>query len=115
MEKFVSELFWLRDCAHVTHLSTTSFAEHKTLNKFYDSLLDLTDTFSETWQGKYGRLTISSVLAVQTKQSTELCNELWQLANSAEKELLKEDTDLLNIVADMKGLSNRTKYLLTLK
>jgi hypothetical protein len=115
MDKFISELFCLRDCAHATHLATSSFAVHKTLNKFYDSLLDLTDSFAETWQGKYGRLNISNILAVQTKQPNELCNELWELANSIEKKLLKEDTDLLNILADMKGLSNRTKYLLTLK
>ena len=53
--EFISMLLWARTQAHVWHLQTTSFAEHKELNAFYDAILAFTDTFAETSIGAYGR------------------------------------------------------------
>ena len=38
---FLARLFHSRDVAHLVHLNTTSFAQHKALNGYYDSILDL--------------------------------------------------------------------------
>jgi hypothetical protein len=38
---------------HIFHLQTTSYAEHKALNKYYDEIVGLTDGLIETFQGKY--------------------------------------------------------------
>lgn len=51
---FLSCLMELRDNAHVAHLQTMSFAEHKALNDLYDAIPDLFDSLAESWQGKYG-------------------------------------------------------------
>ena len=42
--KFIGTLFHSRDTMHIAHLQTTSFAEHKALNGYYNGILDLTDT-----------------------------------------------------------------------
>ena len=49
-------LFQVRDQAHFLHLKTTSYAEHKALDEFYEGWLDLADSFVEPYQGKYGRI-----------------------------------------------------------
>jgi len=38
----------------IYHLQTSSFAKHKALQSYYDSILDLVDTLAESYQGKYG-------------------------------------------------------------
>jgi hypothetical protein len=43
-----------RNQAHVFHLQTPSFAEHKALNDFYDGIVPLFDGIIESYQGKYG-------------------------------------------------------------
>ena len=45
-----------RTQAHVFHLQTPSFAEHKALNDYYNGIVDLVDGFVESYQGKYGIL-----------------------------------------------------------
>ena len=52
--KLVSYLFHSRTQAHIFHLQTTSFAEHKALNDYYDEIVDLVDGLVESYQGKYG-------------------------------------------------------------
>ena len=52
--KLVSYLFHSRTQAHVFHLQTPSFAAHKSLNDYYDEIVELTDGLIESYQGKYG-------------------------------------------------------------
>ena len=54
--KFIGTLFQSRDAMHIAHLQTTSFAEHKALNDYYDDIIDLVDGLVESYQGKYGIL-----------------------------------------------------------
>ena len=51
---FVGMLFLARDVTHSVHLNTRSYSKHKALQKFYDGIIDLADTFAEAYQGKYG-------------------------------------------------------------
>ena len=60
--EFFGKLFQIRNQIHLTHLKVTgvgSYASHKALNKFYDSILDLTDSLIESYQGKYGIIDIT--------------------------------------------------------
>jgi hypothetical protein len=54
--KLISYLFHSRTQAHVFHLQTPSFAEHKALNDYYDEIVELVDGLTESYQGKYGIL-----------------------------------------------------------
>lgn len=52
--RFVSFCFEARTKTHIAHLQTTSYAEHKALNEFYDGIIPLVDAVAEAYQGKYG-------------------------------------------------------------
>ena len=51
IEEFVSRGFALRDAAHLAHWASRSYAEHKTLGKFYSDLIDSMDAVIEAYQG----------------------------------------------------------------
>lgn len=51
--EFISELFEIRDNAHIAHLQTDSYAQHKALNQIYDGIVELADRFAESYQGCY--------------------------------------------------------------
>lgn len=109
----IGELFRSRDLAHISHLNTTSFAEHKALNEFYDGILDLTDTFSETAFGIYGRQKIvissSSLISDFSSYLKELRNEVVEHRNEI------KETNIQNILDEILSLIDHTNYLLTLK
>lgn len=58
ISNLISLLFQSRDIAHIAHLSTGSYAQHKALNEYYDSLLSLIDIFAEAYQGIKGKIKI---------------------------------------------------------
>lgn len=116
--KVKQKLFEVRDVIHDLHLNTTSYAEHKALNAFYDAWTDLMDKFLEVWYGKYGRMKGSIHIDSNTEQN--LTSYLVSLQIFLNKDIItiidgEIDSDLENIIADMKQLVNQTLYLLTLK
>lgn len=112
------KMFEARDVIHYKHLNTTSYAEHKALGKFYNKWLDLTDTFIETYQGRYqrivGQLQITAECGID---SVAYLNGLRSFISTEAMTIVVPglDIDLVNILADMLGLINSTLYLLTLK
>jgi hypothetical protein len=54
MEKLISYLFHSQTQVHIFHLQTTSFAEHKALQGYYEGIDGLVDGLVESYQGKYG-------------------------------------------------------------
>ena len=52
--ELIMRLFHARTNAHVLHLKTRSYAQHKALNEFYDAIVDLADTIAEAYQGSHG-------------------------------------------------------------
>ena len=52
--EMVCNILHSRNQAHVFHLQTQSFAEHKALNDYYDGVVALFDGIVESYQGKYG-------------------------------------------------------------
>lgn len=115
--KILQKLFEARDAIHFMHLNTTSYAKHKALGEFYDSWLDLVDSFIETYQGKYGRIT--GVISIDVNSASDTHAYLVDLMKFLNVDIVtiidqKIDSDLDNIIADMKALINHTMYLLTL-
>lgn len=116
--KVLQRLLETRDQIHLLHLNTTSYSEHKALDTFYSDWLGLVDTFIETYQGKYGRIDGVCSMTISTAQN---CHpyfvNLMLFLNGEIQSIIdpKVDSDLENIIADMKQLVNHTLYLLTLK
>jgi len=63
--KFVGVLFCSRTLAHQLHLKTKSYSEHKALESFYESIVDLADGFAEQYQGKHEELLSIPTLSVK--------------------------------------------------
>ena len=57
IQEFINCLFEIRINGHIAHLQTKSFAEHKALDELYTGIVDLTDSYVETYQGIYGIIT----------------------------------------------------------
>jgi hypothetical protein len=106
-----------RDCIHLLHWDTTSFAEHKALGKFYDQWIDLVDTFVETYSGRYQR--IEGTINIEASSDYNSVDYLTKLRAFIQIDAMSIiaptlDSDLNNILADMLGLINHTLYMLTL-
>jgi len=108
--KFIGALFHSRDTMHLTHLQTTSFAEHKALNAYYDGILDLTDKFTETYFGRFKRIEIV-IPEAKMMSSVEHLKEMQKMIDGERENYSSE---LQNIMDEMLGLINTTLYLLTL-
>lgn len=50
IDEFISYLFHVRNCLHLHHLATKSYAQHVAIQTAYENLLDLIDTLAETAQ-----------------------------------------------------------------
>lgn len=115
-EEFVSYALQDRDFAHIAHWKTTSYSEHKALNEFYDSLLELIDGFVEQYQGYYGgRMEIDR----KTGNSDDIRDALeksmeWIETNRYEI-CEKDETPLQNTIDEVVRQYQSTLYMLTLK
>ena len=108
--KFIGLLFQSRDTMHLTHLQTTSFAEHKALNAYYDGILDLTDSFTEVYFGRFKRIDI----VIPESKSLSAVEHLKEMQQLIDGERTNYSSELQNIMDEMLGLINKTLYLLTL-
>jgi DNA-binding ferritin-like protein len=71
MEDFISLLLHSRTQTHSFHLGVTSYAAHKALQEYYEGIVDMIDTISESYQGKYGLMKLKSVTGLDTDNSVE--------------------------------------------
>lgn len=111
--QFISTLFASRTQAHIFHLQTTSFAQHKALNEYYDEIIGLVDGFIESYQGRYGILRGYSSPAVfkeddQTIKYFEALNKYVETT----RERLPQDSYLQNQVDEIVALVESTVYKL---
>ena len=74
---FIMMLFSVRDSAHILHLSTKSYAEHKALDEFYNGVVDFTDSFAEMMQGQLGILPYHNFTVEIPSSSLQLLSGLY--------------------------------------
>jgi len=110
---FVSALLHSSTAAHFLHLSTKSYAEHKALGSYYEDILDLVDSYAETFQGHFGIIPINAYIddfKVQ-KDAKAYVKGLLKFAQGMREEL-PDDPDLTNIHDEIVGLIAATLYKL---
>ena len=116
--KLIALLLLSRDTAHKQHWATTEYATHKTLNEFYDAILELTDSLMEKYQGRYGRCEVPELNEKDTysKDSIIVLKKHLDWIEKARYDIVpKSDTALQNIIDEIVGQYLETLYLLTLK
>jgi DNA-binding ferritin-like protein len=96
---------------HFFHWSTDSYSKHKALAKYYDSIIDLTDTFAESYMGKYGKFTSFPSVYHQPKDPIRYMESLQSFVKEARQDL-PQDSELQNIIDEISDLINSTTYKL---
>ena len=114
--RYVGALMNSREQAHVFHLKTTSYAQHKALEKYYEGIVPLLDDWAEAYMGKYGRLrrvSINKRFFQNPAKSKEYFKRL--LGRIRSIKLPKGDSYLKNIQDEIVALIRKTLYMLSLK
>jgi len=114
--KYIGTLLESRNQAHVFHLRTQSYAQHKALNKYYASIVDLIDSYAEVYQGMYGLIEgykMKTPLYEDPLKIEMYFNGLLTFTRYME-ESLPPDGALKNIEDEINSLISKTIYLLTL-
>ena len=114
--RYVGLLMNSRTQAHAFHLTTSSFAEHKALQAYYEGIIPLLDSWAEAYMGKYGRLKRVSLNKRFTKDPTKAKAYFKSLLMRVRAiRLPRGDTYLKNIQDEIVALIRSTLYMLTLK
>lgn len=110
---FISTLFASREQAHIFHLQTSSYAAHKALQGYYEDIVDLIDTYVESYQGRYGILS-GYTPASQIYEGDTVMKYFVGLQAFVDsiREELPADGELNNTVDEISGLISSTIYKL---
>ena len=99
--------------AHLLHLGTRSYSEHKALEDYYTEAGELIDSFVEAYQGRYGVVTgfpaDYSLPELPLAYITYLKIETETLRRKAN---FPQDSELQNIVDEIARLIDSTLYKL---
>lgn len=111
--ELVMRCFHARTEAHVAHLQTSSYAEHKALNEFYDEIVDLADDFAEAAQGRHGILTypVAPIKVGSRDKPASIPTALRTWIDEHRNDCGKE-RELQNIIDEILHLCDSTVYKL---
>ena len=107
-------MFHSRTQAHVLHIQTKSYAEHKALEGYYDTIVDLIDDITESYQGKHGIIEgYKSYDIVNYQNNSQVVKYFQDLEKEVQKlrEFFKESY-LQNEIDNVEKLINSTIYKL---
>ena len=115
--ELVGTLFLSREIAHRAHLKTTSFAEHKTLDDFYNEVVEIADSITEAYQGRNG---IIDIPFMPNDYNGSIADTLQSLLDCIEgmryTAVPQDDTAIQNLIDEAVALFLSTLYKLrTLK
>jgi hypothetical protein len=105
-----------RTQAHAFHLTTSSFAEHKALQAYYEGIIPLLDSWAEAYMGKYVRLRSVGLNKRFMKDPTKARAYFKNLLTRIRAiRLPRGDAYLKNIQDEITALIRSTLYMLSLK
>ena len=114
--RYVGLLMNSRTQAHAFHLTTSSFAEHKALQAYYEGIVPLFDAWAEAYMGKYGRLRRVSLNKRFIKDPTKARAYFKSLLMRVKAiRLPRGDSYLKNIQDEITALIRSTLYMLSLR
>ena len=111
---FVGTMLHSATITHLQHLSTASYAQHKALQKYYESIPDSVDAYAEAYQGRYGLITGYDVEFHKHRDPKAYVRGLLNFLDEI-KPTLPRDTDLVNlfdaVVNDVTSLKYKLENL----
>jgi hypothetical protein len=136
IHKIIVGMFQINSTLRLSHWTTKSGTNHKSLDKFLDKFMDYSDEFIEIWQGKYGRLNLKNnkksvyvytlskddirdyldIVLRFLQGSDSKINSKYKISNNSVMNVLNsnKDHDLIRIRDKIVGEVNHLKYKLTL-
>lgn len=116
VSKFIMTLMNSRNQAHAFHLTTTSYAQHKALQKYYEGIVPLLDSYTETYIGTLnGRMTLNKANTRYIQDPKKAKDYFKKLLVRIKKIKLPKDDALKSIQDDIEVLIKSTIYMLKLK
>ncbi len=118
---FVTRFLRIHSQLYILHWQTKSYARHKAYDETLDSIVGLVDGFMESYQGKYGRISIGGetnlhVADIGSTNEIDLIQSYRDFLMTDALLLIEEDDDdLKNILDEMVASLNKLLYLLTLE
>lgn len=109
--EFVATLLHSSTVTHFMHWSTDKYAKHKILNKYYEKIIDLVDSYAEAYMGRYEQLKKFPNEFHTEKEPIKYLTNLKEFVQEARKEL-PQDTELQNLIDEIADLINSTLYKL---
>ena len=113
--KYIGMLLSSRNQAHAFHLTTSSFAEHKALQAYYEGIIPLADAWAEAYMGRYGRLSRISFNKKTVRDPRKAKAYFKSLMMRVRVIKLPRDSYLKNIQDEVTALIRSTLYMLSLK
>jgi DNA-binding ferritin-like protein len=116
--KFIGLLLSSREQAHVFHLTTSSYATHKAMQNYYEHIVDLIDTYAETFMGKSKKKLSGLAPYINRSITTDprlTRTYFMRLIKNIRSIKLPRDPALENIRQEIEALLIQTLYQLTLK
>ena len=111
--RFVMCLLHAVTNAHILHLQSQSYAQHKALGSFYEDLGDLVDSVVEQWQGLNGKL-MNYPIEYRAPESTAKSELEYMLAYVADyRSSMGDDSAIQNAIDEIAALMQSTLYKLT--
>jgi Family of unknown function (DUF5856) len=111
VQEFVLSLLNSVTSAHILHLQSRSYSEHKALETYYTEIGDLVDEYVEAYQGKYGIIEGYDTRFWTAPPALEYMILLSEYVANARKELA-QDSELQNITDEIAQLIDSTIYKL---
>lgn len=109
--EFIAQSMAVRTAAHLMHLTTQSYAQHMALGDFYEALMDLIDTYAESYQGT--NAPIKAFPDTPVPKGTPIgVLEAYLAVVMKEQEEDHDDEGLENILAEIQTLVSQTLYKL---
>lgn len=111
VQEFVLSLLNSVTSAHILHLQSRSYSEHKALETYYTEIGDLVDDYVEAYQGKYGIIEGYDTRFWTAPPALEYMILLSDYVAEARQELA-QDSELQNITDEIAQLIDSTIYKL---
>lgn len=110
--EFIVRCMHARTNAHILHLKSRSYAQHKALQGFYEGLVELIDRYAEAYQGSFGLIEDYSGRYVSAETPQKLIDGLCDYIDENKDELSAGEESLENVLAEMCELCQSTAYKL---
>lgn len=107
----ILELFHSSTNAHIQHLRTRSYAAHKALGEYYESVLDKADSLAEAYQGRYGLIEFPNLPFKMESDSVMMLKGLRRYIDDNRMAMV-QDSELQNLLDEVVALIDSTLYKL---